>query len=447
MKILHFFIDAFLEYGNEFFWVWTAVHAALGVYLTWRLKPYEVFIALRYLKSRRKQMVISFITVLSVLGVALGVAALIAVLGGMTGFEKDIRAKILGANSQISVIKYEEGISDWRKLERELLNMKEITAASPYLEQQVLAMKQDRSYGIIYRGIDTESAPRVIDIRRAFEQGAGSLQALRGGEDNPPPIAIGQDLAYRLSAYVGDEISILNPQGALGPIGIRPEVGRYRVAGIFKFGFWEVDANVAFADLKEAQRFLRTGDKVTGLELKIADPMNVKSIAEKIRDQLDYPFIVRDWEEINKPLFSALKLERVLSAWVLGIMVVVAGFSIVITLILLVMEKYRDIAVLKTMGAGEFGIMSIFLLHGLLVGLVGTGLGVIMGGGLVLSQKYFHWITLDPSVYYISYLPVDISALDIFKITVFALSMTFYATLYPSRKAAAMDPAEALRYE
>jgi len=447
LRLLHFFIDTFLEYGNAFFWAWTAVHAALGAYLVWRLKPYEIFIALRYLKSRRKQMVISVIGVLSVIGVALGVAALIAVLGGMTGFENDIRTKILGANSQISVIKYEEGISDWRRLRERLLGIKDIKAASPYIEQQVLAMKEDRSYGIIYRGIAPESAPAVIDIRRAFEQGAGSLQSLKSDEGDLPPIAIGQDLAYRLSAYLGDEISILNPRGALGPLGIRPEVGRYRVAGIFKFGFWEIDANVAFTGLKEAQRFLRTGDRVTGLELKVADPMNVKAVAGKIRDMLDYPYIVRDWEELNKPLFSALKLERVLSAWVLGIMVVVAGFSIVITLILLVMEKYRDIAVLKTMGASEFGIMSIFLLHGLLVGLVGTGLGVVIGGGLVLSQKYLHWITLDPSVYYIGYLPVDISALDIFKIMVFAVSMTFYATLYPSRKAAAMDPAEALRYE
>ncbi len=447
MKLLHFLINSFLEYGNVFFWIWTVFHAALAVRLLWKLKPYEVFIAVRYLKSRRKQVVISFITVLSVVGVALGVAALIAVLGGMSGFENDIRDKILGANSQLSVIKYHEGITEPRAVMGDLLKMKEITAASPYAERQVLAMREDRSYGIIYRGIDVKTSPGVSDIRRAFEDGAGSLEALLDTNGELPPIAIGQDLAYRLGAYLGDEISILNPQGGLGPFGLRPEVGRYRVAGIFRFGFWEVDANVALVNLKEAQRFLRIGGAVTGIELKVSDPMNVKFTAAKIRSELDYPYIVRDWEDINKPLFSALKLERVLSMWVLGIMVVVAGFSIVITLILLVMEKYRDIAVLKTMGAGEFGIMSIFLLHGLLVGLVGTIFGIFIGGGLVWSQQHWHWITLDPSVYYISYLPVEITALDTFKIAVFALSMSFYATLYPSRKAAAMDPVEALRYE
>jgi len=447
LKLFFFLMDVFLKYGNTFFWVWITVHAALAVWLLWKLKPYEVFIAVRYLKSRRKQVVVSVISVLSVVGVALGVAALIAVFAGMYGFEKDIREKILGANSQISVIKYHEGIADWRSVKRDLLAMEEITAASPYVERQVLAMKEDRNYGIIYRGIDPQTAPTVSDIRRAFEEGAGSLNALSDNSGDLPPIAIGQDLAYRLAAYIGDEISILNPQGGLGPFGLRPEVGRYRVAGIFRFGFWEVDANVALVDIKEAQRFMRTGDTVTGIELKVADPMNVKATAAKIRSDFEYPYIIRDWEDINKPLFSALKLERVLSAWVLGIMVIIAGFSIVITLILLVMEKYRDIAVLKTMGASEFGIMSIFLLHGLLVGLVGTLLGIFLGGGLVWSQQQWHWITLDPSVYYISYLPAQIAVLDVFKIAVFALSMSFYATLYPSRKAAAMDPAEALRYE
>jgi len=447
LRVLHFFIDSFVNFGNLFFWIWTVVHAALAVRFLLKLKPYEIFIAVRYLKSRRKQMVISVITILSVVGVALGVAALIAVLGGMTGFEDDIREKILGANSQLSVIKYQEGISGWEALENKLRKVEGIKAASPYVERQVLMMRETHSLGVIYRGIDIRSAATVSDIQRAFEAGTGSLNALLDESGELPPIAIGQDLAYRIGAYIGDEVSILNPQGGLGPFGLRPEVGRYRVVGIFRFGFWEVDANVALVSLKEAQRFLRIDDTITGIELKVADPVRVKETAVGVEGILDDTYIVRDWEEINRPLFSALKLERVLSAWVLGTMVVVAGFSIVITLILLVMEKYRDIAVLKTMGASEFGIMSIFLLHGLLVGVVGTLLGILLGGGLVLSQQYWHWITLDPSVYYIGYLPVKVTALDIFKIAVFALSMSFYATLYPSRRAAAMDPAEALRYE
>jgi len=447
LRVVHFIIDVFLGYGNVFFWAWTVVHAFIAAWLVVRLKPYEAFIAFRYLKSRRKQVVISVITLLSVMGVALGVAALIAVLGGMTGFEKDLREKILGANSQLSVVRYHEGIPDWRNVMDRLLDVEGVKAASPYTERQVLAMRDDRTYGIMYRGIDPETAPDVIDIRRAFEEGAGSLQSLFENGGDMPVIAIGQDLAYRLGAYVGDEISVLNPQGGLGPFGLRPEVGRYRVVGIFRFGLWEVDANVALVNLEESQRFLRIDDIVTGIELKVTDPMNVGKTKSAIRSTLETSYVVRDWEDINRPLFSALKLERVLSAWVLGIMVIVAGFSIIITLVLLVMEKYRDIAVLKSMGASEFGIMSIFMLNGLIVGFIGTVAGILIGGGLVMSQQHWHWITLDPSVYYISYLPVEVTALDIFKIAVFAISMSFYSTLYPSRKAASMDPAEALRYE
>ena len=252
MKLLHFFIDSFMDYGNLFFWIWTVVHAGFAVRFLWKLKPYELFIAVRYLKSRRKQMVISVITILSVLGVSLGVAALIAVLGGMTGFEEDIKEKILGANSQLSVIKYQEGISDWRAVEEKLRNTEGVTAASPYVERQVLIMREDHSFGVIYRGIDVPTIAMVGDIRRAFEQGIGSLEILLDETGELPPIAIGQDLAYRVGAYIGDEVSILNPQGGLGPFGLRPEVGRYRVAGIFRFGFWEVDANVALVSLQEA---------------------------------------------------------------------------------------------------------------------------------------------------------------------------------------------------
>lgn len=447
MRLIHFIIDLFLDYGNVFFWVWTAIHAAVALFLVLRLKPYETFISMRYIKSRRKQVMISFVTILSVIGVALGVAALIAVLGGMTGFENDLREKILGANSQLSLIKYQDGISDWPELLNKLKKIDGIKAATPYIERQVLIMRENRSYGVMYRGLDPKSAPDVIDIRRAFEEGAGTLDSLLDPTGDLPPIAIGQDLAYKLGAFIGDEISVLNPQGGLGPFGLRPEIGRYRVSGIFRFGLWEIDANVAIVGMVEAQRFLRIGDTITGVELKVSDPMRVRETAVKIRSDFDYPYVIRDWEDINRPLFSALKLERVLSAWVLGIMIIVAGFSIVITLILLVMEKYRDIAVLKTMGASEFGIMSIFMLHGLMVGFIGAALGIIIGGALVLSQQQWHWITLDPSVYYISYLPIEVTLLDIFKIAVFAMSMSFYATLYPSRKAAKMDPAEALRYE
>lgn len=444
--MLHLFIDWFLDYGNYFFIAWCVAHVVIIARALSGVKSYEMFVGMRYLRSRRKQVVISVITILSVVGVMLGVAALIAVLAGMTGFERDIREKILGANSQISVIHYQSGIENWQKAGEEIMAIDGVQAVSPYIERQVLALHEDQTYGILYRGVDINTAGKVNDVQRAFEKGAGSLQEL-AREGDLPGIALGQDLSYRLGAYLGDEISILNPQGGLGPFGLRPEVRRYRVVGVFQFGLWEVDSNVALVDLGEAQRFMRMDGNVTGISIRMSDPDKIGDIAAELRHEFKYPYIVRDWEEINKPLFVALKLEKVLSAWVLGIMVVIASFSIVIALIMVVMEKYRDIAVLKTMGASDIGIRNIFLIHGLVIGVVGTLLGIIIGGGLVYSQYHWHWITLDPSVYYIGYLPVTITLLDISKIAVFALSISLYATLYPSRRAALMDPAEALRYE
>jgi len=446
MALLHLMVDWFLEYGNYFFIAWCVVHAVITVKALSGVKSYEMFVGMRYLRSRRKQVLISVITILSVFGVMLGVAALIAVLAGMTGFEKDIRDKILGANSQISVIHYQSGIENWQKASEEIMAIDGVRAVSPYIEKQVLAMHEDQTYGILYRGAEINTAGKVNDIERAFEKGAGSLRELAKGGDLPG-IALGQDLAYRLGAYLGDEVSILNPQGGLGPFGLRPEVRRYRVVGVFQFGLWEVDSGVALVDLAEAQRFMRMDDHVTGISIRLSDPYRISEVASALRRVFKYPFVVRDWEEVNRPLFIALRLEKVLSAWVLGIMVVIASFSIVIALIMVVMEKYRDIAVLKTMGASDTGIRNIFLIHGLVIGVVGTFLGILIGGGLVFSQYHWHWITLDPSVYYISYLPVSITWLDISKISVFALSISLYATLYPSRRAARMDPAEALRYE
>lgn len=447
MRLLHFLIDAFLEWGNYFFIAWCIIHALIAGRVLSNVRYYEMFIGLRYLKSRRKQVLISVITVLSVLGVTLGVGALIAVYAGMTGFEKDIREKILGANSHLSLIHYQNGgFENWQEARERILSVDGVKAASPYIEKQVLAMHNDKSYGILYHGIDPKTAVGVSDIERAFEQGQGNVYNLEK-KDDLPAIALGFDLAAKLEAFIGDEVTVLNPQGGLGPFGLRPELRRYRVVGTFQFGLWEVDSNVAFVNLPEAQDFMKMGESVTGIAIKLSDSYRIAVVANEIRGMFKYPFMVRDWEHINKPLFVALKLEKVLSAWVLGIMVVIASFSIVIALIMVVMEKYRDIAVLKTMGASDDGIRNVFLIHGLVIGVVGTVLGIILGGGLVFSQYHWHWITLDPSVYYISYLPVYITPLDIFKIAVFALSITLYATLYPSYRAARMDPAEALRYE
>lgn len=446
MKILHYLVDSFLHYGDYFFAVWCVFHVLIAIKVLSGARSYEVFVGMRYLRSKRKQVVISVITVLSVLGVTLGVAALIAVHAGMSGFEKDIRDKILGANSQLSLIHYQDGIEDWPAVMDQIMSIDGVGAGSPYVERQVLAMHEDRTYGIMFRGVDTATVWQVSDIQRAFEEGSGSLKDL-DREGDLPGIALGQDLSYRLRAYQGDEISILNPQGALGPFGLRPEVRRYKVVGVFQFGLWEIDSNVALVNLEEAARFAHMEDRVNGISIKLFDSMKVEKVSAKLKEMFKYPYHVRDWEEINRPLFVALKLEKVLSAWVLGVMVIIASFSIVITLIMIVMEKYRDIAVLKTMGASDSGIRNIFLIHGMITGLLGTVLGVLIGGGLVYSQYRWHWITLDPSVYYIGYLPVDISVLNVFKIAVFALSITFYATLYPSRSAARMDPAEALRYE
>jgi lipoprotein-releasing system permease protein len=412
--------------------------------------PYWLFIGLRYLRAKRRQMFISIITVFAMLGVMVGAAALIIVLSVMVGVQEDLQVKILGANSHLTVLSYRGQIENYPEVIRRIRNLPGVVGASPYLESQVMLVSGDRVVGVVIRGIDPDSAESVSTIGAAMQ--SGRLQDLKGppvaGILEPlPGVAIGRDLATSLGAVFGDEVSAVSPMGGLGPLGISPSVRRFRVVAIYQFGFYEVDSAFAFVDLSEAQNFMHTGAKVSGIEVKLQDLYQADAIAQTITEQFGFPLWVRTWMEAHKPLFAALKMERVAFAVILALIVLVAALNIVSMLVMVVMEKYRDIAILKSMGASDAGIMRIFITQGMIIGTVGTGLGVVLGLFVCWLQIHYQLVHLDASVYQFAIMPMKVETWLVAAVAVFSVLISFFATLYPAWQASRMEPAESLRYE
>ena len=418
---------------------------------------YEWFISLRYLKARRRQGFISLISLISVAGVSVGVMALIVVLAVMTGFTDSLREKILGINSHIVIQKLGRGITDYRELSSKVLETPGVLAATPYTYSQTLLSLPDASTGAVVRGIDPATANNVLSLSKQLIE--GSVAALNGGkeeEDTPtgespsrklPGIILGKEIARNLRVDMGDNIRLFSPSGPLTPMGVIPKIKTCRVVGIFDTGMYEYDSSLAYVSLTTAQDFLDLGDSVHGLELKVDDIYKASAIAEELEKKLGFGYVVKDWISMNKNLFSALKLEKTAMFIVLALIVLVAAFNIISTLIMVVMSKGKDIAILKSMGATSKGIMKIFIYEGLVIGLTGTVLGVI--GGLVLCEilSKYQFIKLPSDVYPITTLPVKILAMDVTLVAVSAALITLLATIYPSWQASKIDPAVALRYE
>jgi len=412
--------------------------------------PYWLFIGLRYLRAKRRQMFISIITVFAVLGVMVGVAALIIVLGVMVGVQEDLQTKILGANSHLTVLSYRGQIENYPEMVQRLGRMPGVTGASPYLESQVMLVSGSRVVGVVVRGIDPDTAESVSTIGAHMR--SGHLEDLKQpppmeGLEPLPGIAMGRDLTNSLAAVYGNEISVVSPMGGLGPLGISPSVKRFRLVAIYQFGFYEVDSAFAFVNLTEAQRFLHTGEKASGIEVKLKDLYQADAIGKAIEDEFDFPIWVRTWMDAHKPLFAALKMERVAFAVILALIVLVAALNIVSMLVMVVMEKYRDIAILKSMGATDSGIMRIFITQGMVIGVVGSILGVILGLFTCWLQIHYKIVRLDASVYQFSVMPMRVETWLVIAVAIFSILVSFLATLYPSWQAAAMEPAESLRYE
>ena len=407
--------------------------------------PFELLLAIRYLKSKRESSFISIIAVISIIGVMAGVMSLIIVLSVMNGFRMDLLSKILGVNSHIMVLSLEGGFGDYGKVESKLRNIKEVVAVTPFIYSQVMIKGFNSSSGAILTGIEPETAQKVIAIKSMIKK--GSLLGIKERVSGIPGIILGTELSKKLTLFPGDIITLISAEGRLTPVGRVPNTKRFRVVGIFESGMYDYDASMAYVNLKEAQKFLDMGDKVTGIEVRIKDPRRSDKVAKKIQAMLGYPFIVKDWKEMNKSLFSALKLEKMTMFVILTMIVLVGALNIISTLILMVTEKRRDIAILRTMGASSKKIMRIFMIQGLLVGITGTIMGLVSGLGICLLLKKYKFINLPADVYYISKLPVHVELSDVLLICIAAIVISFLSTIYPARHASRLDPVDTLRYE
>jgi lipoprotein-releasing system permease protein len=414
---------------------------------------YEWFIGLRYLKAKRKQTFISIITFISIAGVTLGVLALIIVLAVMSGFEKTLKEKILGTQPHLILLKAnQEGMDHYEEVLKEAEKIKGVVSAAPFIFNQVMLSSESNVSGVVINGIDPDRVGKVTEL--AHNMKAGRLQDLKWESDSPG-IILGVELAKHLGVSLNDAIQVVSPLGTMTPMGMMPKMKRFRVVGIFYSGMYEYDNTMAYLSLESAQKFFGMGDRVTGIEIKTNDIYKVKEIGKEIRQKLGFPFWTKDWMEMNRNLFSALKLEKIAMFIILVLIVLVAAFNIISTLIMVVMEKHKDIAILKSMGAPSRGILKIFVIEGGVIGVVGTALGTILGLGAAfnlekitgLAENLFGFKILRPDVYYIDKLPSHVDPFTVGLIVVTSILITLFATLYPAWRASKLDPAEALRYE
>jgi lipoprotein-releasing system permease protein len=415
------------------------------------LKPYELFVGLRYTRAKRRTHFISFISLVSMFGIALGIAALITVMSVMNGFEKEIRARILGVAAHIQIQGGDRGLPDWKGIAEDARKNPQVIAAAPFVAAQGLLSTGAAVRGAFVRGVLPELEDQVADIGKHMV--AGRLEDLRAGEFG---IVLGVNLAQALRVDVGDKVTVIAPQGQVTPAGLVPRLKQFKVVGIFKVDHNEYDSALALARLEDAQLLYRLDEgNVSGVRLKLRDLYTAPRVGRELARTLRSEAYITDWTQQNANYFRAIQIEKKMMFIILTLIILVAAINVVSTLVMVVTEKHPDIAILRTLGAAPASVMKIFVVQGAVIGLVGTLIGVV--GGLLLAfnvaevvgfvEKVFGFQVLSREVYYISELPSDVHWIDVAYVAALSLVLAFLATLYPSWRASRVNPAEALRYE
>jgi lipoprotein-releasing system permease protein len=416
---------------------------------------FELFVAARYLRAKRRQAVIGVITVISVIGVTAGVASLVIALSINAGFQKDLQDQLLGSQSHINLVRMQNGIEDWHGLMAGLEKQPHVIGAAPALYGQVLAYQGARASGALLKGVIPEYENRVSELLKSIKLGSIAPLAPCAKTDldcktskGIPPVVLGKDLAETIGATVGTTVMIVSPQGEISPIGMMPRYQQFKVVGIFRSGFYNYDSAWGFIRLSDAQRLFSLPDSVISvIEFKIDNLYKAVEVGKELEKAAGPGFIAKNWMDENRALFRALRLERVVTFLTIGLIIFVAALNILISLIMMVMEKTKDVAVLISMGAKRRQIRGIFMFQGVLIGVIGTVAGLVLGYGVAIAGAKYHFVALSSEVYSIDYLPFAPRLLDGVLIAAVALLISFVATLYPSWSAARVLPAEALRYE
>ncbi|MBA3582373.1 MAG: lipoprotein-releasing ABC transporter permease subunit [Gammaproteobacteria bacterium] len=413
-------------------------------------RPLECFIGLRYTRAKRRNHFISFISVISILGIALGVMTLITVISVMNGFELELRTRILSMASHATIARYADSLDNWQMVAGTAEEHPDVVAAAPYIEGEVMLSNGRRVSGAILRGVVPAREEKVADI--ADKMLAGRLSDLAPGEFD---IALGSELAALMDVKVGDTVTVITPQATATPVGVLPRLKRFTVSGIFEIGMYEYDRSLAFIHIDDASRLLRMGDGVTGVRLKLNDMFKARQVVADLNERFGDNYWVSDWTRQHANFFSAIQTERRVMFIILTLILTVAAFNLVSTLVMVVTDKQSDIAVLRTLGMTPMGIMKVFMVQGVLIGLVGAVAGVI--GGVILALNVERIVAflehllqvqfLSPDVYYISKLPSQLYWGDVALIGCVAFVLSVIATLYPAWRASRIQPAEALRYE
>ena len=441
---------------------------------------FELFVASRYLRAKRRQAVIGIITGISIAGVAAGVASLIIALAINNGFRRDLQESLLRSTSHVNLLRVQnDGIRDWRPLMDRLAKQPHVVAAAPAIYEQVLVSRGPRARGAVLKGLIPADERKVSDLLKtvttgsvdalddntghlepALQPGSGGSERAHTADASPdaledveqrisemPPIILGKDMADELGANLGSVVLVTSPQGELTPFGMVPKYNRFRVAGIFSSGFFDYDSAWAFIRLSDAQRLFGLGDEISVVEFKVDDIYKADEIGREIEQAAGSGFMTTNWMEQNKALFRALRLERVVTFITIGLIVFVAALNILISLIMMVMEKTRDIAVLMSMGTRKSQVRRIFIAQGVLIGIIGTAIGLVLGYALSWVGGHYRLLSLAPEVYSIDYVPFAPRVMDGVLVAVVAIGISLIATIYPSWSAARILPAEALRYE